>query len=112
LTARRFRLRPKRLERPQVFRYTTTCLIYLSFGVLMGYAETNPTAQAQVAALRQKLQMLGWEEGRNIRVDVRFPGTDGGRVRAMLMELMSLTPDVLVSNINFVTAVVQAEGRD
>ena len=81
-------------------------------GVLMGYAETNPTAQAQVAALRQKLQMLGWEEGRNIRVDVRFPGTDGGRVRAMLMELMSLTPDVLVSNTNFVTAVVQAEGRD
>jgi ABC-type uncharacterized transport system substrate-binding protein len=80
-------------------------------GVLMGYAETDPTAQAQVAALRQELQMLGWEEGRNIRVDVRFAGTDGGRVRAMLMELMSLTPEVLVSNTNFVTAVVQAEVR-
>jgi putative ABC transport system substrate-binding protein len=41
-------------------------------GVLMGYAETDPAAQAQVAALRQELQKLGWEEGRNIRVDVRF----------------------------------------
>ena len=80
-------------------------------GVLMGYAETDPAAQAQVAALRQELQKLGWDEGRNIRIDVRFPGTDAGRVRAILIELMSLTPDVLVSNTNLVTAVVQAEIR-
>jgi len=79
--------------------------------VLMGYAETDLAAQAQVAALRQELQKLGWEEGRNIRVDVRFPGSDAGRVRATLMELMSPTPDVLVSNTNLVTAVVQAEVR-
>ncbi len=43
-------------------------------GVLMGYAESDPAAQAQVAALRQGLQKLGWDEGRNIHVDVRFPG--------------------------------------
>jgi putative ABC transport system substrate-binding protein len=61
--------------------------------------------------LRQELQKLGWDEGRNIRIDVRFPAADAGRVRAILMELMSLTPDVLVSNTNFVTAVVQAEVR-
>jgi putative ABC transport system substrate-binding protein len=48
-------------------------------GVLMGYAETDPAAQAQVAALRQELQKLGWEEGRNIRIDVRFPAADAGR---------------------------------
>ena len=80
-------------------------------GVLMGYAENNPTAQAQVAALRQELQKLGWQEGRSVRVDVRFPGTDAGRVRAMLIELISLTPDVLVCNSNLVTAIVQAEVR-
>jgi putative ABC transport system substrate-binding protein len=73
-------------------------------GVLMGYAETD--AQAQVASLRQELQKLGWEEGRNIRIDVRFPAADAGRVRAILMELMSLRPEVLVSNSNLVTAVV------
>jgi hypothetical protein len=66
-------------------------------GVLMGYAETDPAAQAQVAALRQELQKLGWEEGRNIRIDVRFPAADAAKVRAILMELISLTPDVLVS---------------
>jgi putative ABC transport system substrate-binding protein len=80
-------------------------------GVLMGYAETDMAAQALVAALRQELQKLGWEEGRNIRVDVRFPGSESGRIRAALIELMSLKPDVLVSNTNLVTAVVQSEVR-
>src|SRR5262245_52457270 len=80
-------------------------------GVLIGYAETDAAAQAQVAALRQDLQNLGWDEGRNIRVDVRFPGADAGRVRATLMELMGVAPDVVVSNTNLVTAVVQAEVR-
>ena len=78
-------------------------------GVLMGYAETD--AQPQVAALRQELRKLGWEEGRNIRIDVRFPAADAGRIRAILMELMSPTPDVLVTSSNLVTAVVQAEVR-
>ena len=80
-------------------------------GVVMGYAATDPAAQAQVAALRQELQKLGWEEGRNIRIDVRFSAADAGRVRAAVMELVSFTPDLLVSNTNLVTAVVQAEVR-
>ena len=79
--------------------------------MLMGYAETDAAAQPLVAALRQELQNLGWDEGRNIRIDVRFPAADAGRVRATLMELMSPTPDVLVSNTNLVTTVVQAEVR-
>ena len=78
-------------------------------GVLMGYAETDVAAQAQVAAFRQELQKLGWDEGRNIRVDVRFPAANADRVRATLMELTSLTPDVMVSNTDLVTAVVRAE---
>lgn len=64
-------------------------------------------AQTQVAALRQELRKLGWEEGRNIRVDVRFPGADTDKVRAVLTELMSLTPDVLVTNTNLVTTVAE-----
>jgi putative ABC transport system substrate-binding protein len=62
-------------------------------------------------AARQGLQRLGWEEGRNILIDVRFPAADAGKVRAILTELMSLAPDVLITNTNLVTAVVQAEVR-
>jgi putative ABC transport system substrate-binding protein len=80
-------------------------------GVLMGYAETDTAAQAQVAAFRKELQKLGWEDGRNIRIDVRFPGSDAGRVRTALFEVLSLKPDVLVSNSNLVTAAVRAEVR-
>ena len=42
-------------------------------GVLMGYAESNPDTQANVAALREALQQLGWAEGRNLRIDNRWP---------------------------------------
>ena len=78
-------------------------------GVLMGYPETDLGAQAQVAAFRQELQKLGWDEGRNIHIDVRFPGANADRVRGTLMELMRLTPDVLVSNTDLVTGIVRAE---
>ena len=80
-------------------------------GVLMGYAETDLAAQAQVAAFRQELQKLGWDEGRNIRIDVRFPAANADRVRANLRELMSPAPDVLVSNTDLVTAIARAEVR-
>jgi putative tryptophan/tyrosine transport system substrate-binding protein len=41
-------------------------------GMVMGYPESDPAAQAQVAAFRQELRRLGWEEGRNAQIDVRF----------------------------------------
>ena len=42
-------------------------------GVLMGYAESDPDAQTNVAEFRKSLQKLGWAEGRNIRIDIRWP---------------------------------------
>jgi len=78
-------------------------------GVLMGYPESDPAAQAQVAAFQQELHRLGWEEGHNVQINVRFPAADVERVRAILVELMNLRPDVLVSNTNLVTAVLRAD---
>jgi putative ABC transport system substrate-binding protein len=46
-------------------------------GVLMGYAESDLEAQAWVAAFREGLQKLGWAEGRNIRIDLRWAAADG-----------------------------------
>ena len=47
-------------------------------GVLMAYAESVPEAQAWVAAFREGLQKLGWTEGRNIRIDIRWATGDSG----------------------------------
>jgi putative ABC transport system substrate-binding protein len=39
-------------------------------GVLMAFAESDPQAQGRVAPFRKGLQTLGWEEGRNIHIDI------------------------------------------
>jgi putative ABC transport system substrate-binding protein len=48
-----------------------------------------------LAELRQELQRLGWAEGRNLRIDYRFAGSDLGRVTAHAAELVNLDPDVI-----------------
>ena len=42
-------------------------------GVLMGYAESDPDAQAKLATFREGRQKLGWAEGRNMQIDARWP---------------------------------------
>jgi len=80
-------------------------------GVVMGYKESDAAAQALIAAFRQELQKSGWTEGRNIQIDVRYATDDPNQVRALAVELMGLKPDLMVSNSNFVTEILQAEVR-
>ena len=81
-------------------------------GVVMGYPETNPNAQLQVTAFRQQLQKLGWIEADNFRIDLRYGADDPKRIRAMATELLGLGPDLMVSNSNLVTSILQSETRD
>jgi putative tryptophan/tyrosine transport system substrate-binding protein len=80
-------------------------------GVVMGYAESDPNAQVQVTAFRQQLQKLGWIEGTNIRIDLRYAADDPSRIRALAVELLGLGPDLMVSNSNLVTTILQSEIR-
>jgi putative tryptophan/tyrosine transport system substrate-binding protein len=64
-------------------------------GLLMGVADDRE-GQARVTALKQGLQELGWTDGRNIQIEVRFGGADAGRIRAYAAELVALAPDVIV----------------
>jgi putative ABC transport system substrate-binding protein len=80
-------------------------------GVVMGYAERDPNGQLQVVSFRQQLQKLGWVEGSNIRIDFRFAADDPERIRALAVELLGLGPDVMVSNSNVVTTILQSEVR-
>jgi len=67
-------------------------------GVMMSSAESDPLSLAQVAALRQTLQQLGWIEGGNLRIDFRFKSADLVRMRANAQELIGLAPDVMLVN--------------
>jgi putative tryptophan/tyrosine transport system substrate-binding protein len=50
-------------------------------GVLMNVAADDPDAQGNVTAFLQTLQQLGWAEGRNVRIDIRWAGGDVTEVR-------------------------------
>ena len=80
-------------------------------GVLMGYPEGDPQAQANVTALRRGLQNLGWIEGRNVQIDYRWAGGDPDKARAFARELIGLMPDVIVPSTNQVTRILQQETR-
>ena len=63
--------------------------------VLMDTEDSNSDGQTRVAALRQTLQQLGWTEGRNIQIDLRWGGGDVERTRHFADELVHLSPDVI-----------------
>jgi putative tryptophan/tyrosine transport system substrate-binding protein len=74
-------------------------------GVLMNRAADDPYGQARVAAFQQALQQLGWSDGRNVRIDLRWHENDADRARRYAQELVALAPDiVLAENTIGVTA--------
>jgi putative ABC transport system substrate-binding protein len=67
-------------------------------GVLMGVDATDASAQARIAAFRAGLAELGWAEGRNIRLDVRWAGGDPQRMRAEAAALVAEGQDVVLTS--------------
>jgi putative tryptophan/tyrosine transport system substrate-binding protein len=81
-------------------------------GVLMGLAESDPGAQARVAAFRKGLQTLGWAEGRNIRIDIRWATTsDAPAMQRFAKELVALQPDLILSHNTPTTATLRQHTR-
>jgi putative tryptophan/tyrosine transport system substrate-binding protein len=68
-------------------------------GVLMNTTE-NAEQLASIAAFQQVLQQLGWTEGRNIRIDVRWGGGEPSEIRRQAEALVALAPDVIVATGN------------
>jgi putative ABC transport system substrate-binding protein len=80
-------------------------------GVVMAYAESDPNAQMLVAAFQDEMHRLGWFEGNNLQIDFRYAADDQARIRALAIELLGKSPDLMVSNSNVVTAILQSEVR-
>jgi putative ABC transport system substrate-binding protein len=66
-------------------------------GVLMAYAESDPAAQAAVLAFRDELAKLGWKEGNNLRIEVRWGSGDAEKFKAFAKELVGLRPEAILS---------------
>jgi putative tryptophan/tyrosine transport system substrate-binding protein len=80
-------------------------------GVLTPYGENDPVAKTRISAFTEALAGLGWTDGRNVRMDVRWYGDDANRVRALAQELVGLQHEVIVTNSTVATAALQRETR-
>ena len=76
-------------------------------GVLIGYDESDPEGKARLSRFTQGLTELGWTEGRNVRMDLRWAGADINRIRALAQELPGLQPDIILANSTPATVAVQ-----
>jgi len=79
-------------------------------GVLMGFAESDPEAQSDIAAFRQSLQKLGWTGG-NVRIAYRWVAGDAARMRTFASELVALQPDAVLAATTPALAALLGETR-
>jgi ABC-type uncharacterized transport system substrate-binding protein len=67
-------------------------------GILMSLAADDPEGKARFTAFQQRLQQLGWVEGRNVRIETRWAGGKIGDARKYAAELIAFTPDVILAS--------------
>jgi putative tryptophan/tyrosine transport system substrate-binding protein len=81
-------------------------------GVLMAVDETDPEGKARFPGFTQRLAELGWTDGGNLRMDVRWAAAGNlDRTRMFAKELVNLRPDVILANTTPATAALQRETR-
>jgi putative ABC transport system substrate-binding protein len=80
-------------------------------GWLAPLDENDPLAKSAISAFTQALADLGWTDGRNVRMDLRFAGDDINRTRALAQELVGLQPDVILTTSTAATVALLRETR-
>jgi putative tryptophan/tyrosine transport system substrate-binding protein len=73
--------------------------------------ERDSEAEAQVAAFLEELQRLGWTNGANTQIEVRWSGGDAGRIGALAQGLIDWQPDVILSRTTALTAALLQRTR-
>jgi putative ABC transport system substrate-binding protein len=80
-------------------------------GVLVPGDENDPVYKSRVTAFTQALADLGWADGRNAQVDLRWAGPDINRIQVLAQELVGLQPDIILASSTPGTVAVQRETR-
>jgi putative tryptophan/tyrosine transport system substrate-binding protein len=78
-------------------------------GVLSPYSESDRQRGAEISAFVRGLAELGWTDGQNLQMDVRWAAGDPDRVRSYAKEIVSLQPDVILVDSTLQTAALQRE---
>jgi putative ABC transport system substrate-binding protein len=80
-------------------------------GVLLSTAADDPESSARTASFLQGMQQLGWIEGRNLRIDIRWAAGDAELYRKYAAELVALAPDIILASSSPTVAALQAATR-
>jgi putative tryptophan/tyrosine transport system substrate-binding protein len=80
-------------------------------GVLMANDESDPEGKAWLSGFTQGLADLGWTDGRNVRMDVRWGAGNVDRTRMFAKELVDLQPETILAGTTPATAALQRETR-
>jgi len=80
-------------------------------GVLMAYEESDSTAQSWLATFRAALAKLGWTEGSNLRIELRWSAADPDKIRTFAKELVDLRPDAIFGQSTPAIGVLARETR-
>src|SRR6202047_5323142 len=80
-------------------------------GLLMPWDENDPVYNSRLSGFTQALADLGWTDGRNVRMDLRWTGGDINRIRALAQELVGLQPDIILTGATPATLAIQRETR-
>ena len=77
--------------------------------VLMSLDEKNPEGKAQLAGFVQRLAELGWSEGQNLKLEIRWSAGNLDQIRTFARELVASQPDVILAASTPVTAALHRE---
>ena len=80
-------------------------------GVLLANDENDPEGKRRYSAFTQALAGLGWADGRNVRMDLRWGSGDINRIRALARQLVGLQPDIILTSATPTTIALQQETR-
>ena len=80
-------------------------------GVLIHLSENQPAGQRYVATFRQGLKELGWTDGDNVRIDMRWIAGDPERLRSYAAELVALDLDVVLASYTSGVLALQRTSR-
>ena len=80
-------------------------------GVLMSFAENDASARSMLEGCRDALAQLGWVEGKNLRLEIRWAAGSEQRIKAFARELLDLQPDLILVQGTISTASLARETR-
>jgi putative ABC transport system substrate-binding protein len=80
-------------------------------GVLMALAPDDVEGRTRLTAFMEAFQQLGWVDGRNVQIEIRWSSLGASNTRKFAAELVKFAPDVILTSSSEAVAAVLQETR-